>query len=80
MTNDLVSIIIETRRYLYEENRNCMVSAAFDTLEKRQINFKQQDLAKKLDLSLSTVNHALKNLRQMGAVKNRRQGGEVVDF
>ena len=33
LTNDLVSIIIETRRYLYEENRNCMVSAAFDTLE-----------------------------------------------
>ena len=40
----------------------------------------KEDLAKKLDLSLSTVNHALKNLRQMGAVKIGGRGGEVVDF
>ena len=52
----------------------------FDTLERRKTNFQQQDLAKKLVLSLSTVNHALKNLRQMGAVKIGGRGGEVVDY
>lgn len=52
----------------------------FDILEKRKIRFQQQELAKKLDLSLSTVNLSLKNLRQMGAVKIGGKGGEVVDY
>lgn len=52
----------------------------FDALEKRETHFQQQKLAKKLDLSLSTVNHALKNLRQMGAVQIGGRGGEVVDY
>lgn len=52
----------------------------YNTLEKRVTNFKQQDLAKQLALSLSTVNHALKNLRLMGAVKIGGKGGEVIDY
>jgi hypothetical protein len=52
----------------------------FNVLEKRESHFQQQILAKKLALSLSTVNHALKNLRQMGAVRIGGKGGEVVDY
>lgn len=52
----------------------------YDILEKRQTHFQQQQLAKKLDLSLSTVNHALKNLRQMGAVQIGSRGGQVIDY
>lgn len=52
----------------------------YDILEKRQTHFQQQQLAKKLDLSLSTVNHALKNLRQMGAVQIGGRGGQVIDY
>jgi len=52
----------------------------FDTLEKRETHFQQQILAKKLGLSLSTVNHALKNLRQMGAVTIGGKGGLVADY
>ncbi|KKS79981.1 MAG: hypothetical protein UV54_C0021G0007 [Candidatus Beckwithbacteria bacterium GW2011_GWA2_43_10] len=52
----------------------------FDVLEKRENHFQQQFLAKKLNLSLSTVNHALKNLRQMGAVQIGGRGGEVLDY
>jgi len=51
----------------------------FDSLEKREPRFQQQQLAKKLNLSLSTVNHALKNLRQMGAVAIGGKGGQVTD-
>lgn len=51
-----------------------------DLLEKGEARFQQQALAKKLDLSLSTVNHALKNLRQMGAVAIGGKGGLVVDY
>lgn len=52
----------------------------FQALEKQQTHFQQQILAKKLDLSLSTVNHALKNLRQMGAVQIGGRGGQVIDY
>jgi len=52
----------------------------YDVLEKRETSFQQQRLAKKLSLSLSTVNHALKNLRQMGAVQIGGRGGQVIDY
>ena len=52
----------------------------FDALEKGETHFQQQILAKKLALSLSTVNHALKNLRQMGAVQIGGKGGQVIDY
>ena len=51
----------------------------FDALEKKENFFKQQQLAQKLNLSLSTVNHALKNLREMGAVTVGGRGGLVAD-
>lgn len=51
----------------------------FQTLEKRQTNFQQQRLAQQLSISLSTVNHALKDLRRLGAVQITGTGGEVVD-
>lgn len=51
----------------------------YDTLELRQVQFQQQALASQLGLSLSTVNHALKDLREMGAVKVGGKGGQVVD-
>lgn len=51
----------------------------YDVLERRQVRFQQQDLAKRLGISLSTVHHGLKDLRRMGAVKVGGKGGEVVD-
>ncbi len=52
----------------------------YNTLEKGETYFQQQVLAKKLDLSLSTVNHALKNLREMGAIQIGGKGGDVIDY
>ncbi|MDZ7587177.1 MAG: winged helix-turn-helix transcriptional regulator [Patescibacteria group bacterium] len=51
----------------------------YQVLEKQQGNFQQQQLAKNLHLSLSTINHALRNLRQMGAVQIGGLGGQVRD-
>lgn len=51
----------------------------FDALERRQPVFQQQELAKRLRLSISTVAHALKDLRQMGAVRIGGNGGQVED-
>lgn len=51
----------------------------FDTLENHQNRFQQQQLAEKLRISVSTVNHSLKNLRRMGAVAIGGGGGSVVD-
>lgn len=51
----------------------------YDALEKRQTRFQQQELAKILDISTSTVNHALKDLRRMGALQIGGTGGVVVD-
>jgi len=52
----------------------------YNILEKGETHFQQQILAKKLALSLSTVNHALKNLREMGAVQIGGRGGQVIDY
>lgn len=51
----------------------------YDALEKRQTRFQQQELAKTLDISTSTVNHALKDLRRMGGLQIGGTGGVVVD-
>src|SRR3989344_629466 len=51
----------------------------FDVLERRQPRFQQQELAKTLLMSTSTVNHALKDLRRMGAVRIGGDGGSVTD-
>lgn len=49
----------------------------FEALEKGNPYFQQQKLAQKLDLSTSTVNLALKDLRRMGAVEIGGDGGTV---
>ena len=51
----------------------------FNVLEKHQTHFQQQELAEALNISTSTVNHALKDLRRMGAVRIGGAGGTVVD-
>lgn len=51
----------------------------FDALEKRQPRFQQQRLAEKLQLSTSTVNHALKDIRKIGGVRIGGDGGVVAD-
>lgn len=51
----------------------------YDVLEQNQPRFQQQKLAEKLQLSTSTVNHALKDLRRMGAVRIGGDGGTVSD-
>ena len=48
-------------------------------LEKREFSFGQQDLAEHLSLSSSTINLALKPLRQLGAVKIGKRHSEVTD-
>ena len=51
----------------------------YQTLERRQTHFQQQKLAQQLSISLSTVNHALKDIRRLGAIQVTGSGGEVVD-
>ena len=51
----------------------------FQSLEKKETHFQQQKLAANLHLSTSTVNHALKDLRRMGAVRVGGDGGSVTD-
>ena len=51
----------------------------YQTLERRQTDFQQQKLAQQLSISLSTVNHALKDIRRLGAIQITGSGGEVVD-
>lgn len=48
-------------------------------LEKREFSFGQQALAQHLGLSSSTVNLALKPLRQLGAVRIGKRHSEVID-
>jgi len=52
----------------------------YDGWERRKFKFQQQELAEKLGISLSTANHALRDLRRMGAVKVGGRGGEIVDL
>lgn len=51
----------------------------YQALEEREFSFGQQALAQRLGLSSSTVNLALKPLRQLGAVRIGKRHSEVVD-
>ncbi|MEA3355068.1 MAG: HTH domain-containing protein [Patescibacteria group bacterium] len=51
----------------------------FKSLEGREVRFQIQELAKDLKISLSTVHHGLKELRQMGAVEVGGNGGQIID-
>lgn len=51
----------------------------FQAMEKRNRKLTQLDLSKKLRLSLSTVNHAIKPLKKMNSVKVKLRGMEITD-
>lgn len=51
----------------------------FDVLERDETHFQQQKLADVLSISTSTVNHALRDLRRMGAVQVGGDGGVIID-
>lgn len=51
----------------------------YQVLEKQNYTLTQLALAKKLSLSLSTVNYALKPLKEMGAVEVRLKNFKVAD-
>lgn len=48
-------------------------------LERKRRNMTQAEIAKALDISLSTVNAAIAHLRKMNAVRVRLRGFDVVD-
>lgn len=52
----------------------------YQSIEKRQISFQQQELAKIFNISSSTVNLALAPLRRMGAVTVGGRGFTVSDW
>lgn len=51
----------------------------FQHLEKGKYQFTQLELAKKLGISLSTVNYALKPLEEMGAIRKTPMGFRLLD-
>lgn len=52
----------------------------YETIEKRQTRFEQQELARQFSISSSTVNASLATLRRMGAVSVGGRGFRVVDY
>lgn len=52
----------------------------YETIEKRQVRFRQQELATYFNISSSTVSAALVPLRRLGAVRVGGRGFEVVDY
>lgn len=58
--------------YVYRE-------VLFQTMENKNRSLTQLELSKKLKISLSTVNHALKPLRKMNAVKIKPRSMEITD-
>ena len=51
----------------------------FQSMEKKNRNMKQSELAKALDVSLSIVNLALKPLRKMNAIEVKQRSFDVID-
>jgi len=51
----------------------------YQAIEKRNRRLTQAELSRSLRISLSTVNHAVKPLKSMGAVRVKLRGLEVVD-
>lgn len=52
----------------------------YETIEKQEIRFAQQELAAHFGISSSTVNAALTPIRRMGAIRVGGRGFEVVDY
>lgn len=51
----------------------------FQAMEKKNRRLTQLELSKKLKISLSTVNHAIKPLKKMNAIKIKLRGMEIID-
>lgn len=51
----------------------------FQAMEKKNRRLTQLDLSKKLKISLSTVNYAIKPLKKMNAIKIKLRGMEIID-
>ena len=51
----------------------------YNVIEKRENNFTQLEISKKLGISLSIVNSAAKRLKEMGAVKVMQRSFKVLD-
>lgn len=51
----------------------------YKALEKKQFQFRQQELAQQLHLSSSTIHLAIQPLRRMGAVQVGKRHSEVID-
>lgn len=51
----------------------------YNVMERRKKTLTQAELAKDLKISLSTVNHALKPLRDMGGIRIKQRNFEVVN-
>jgi DNA-binding transcriptional MocR family regulator len=49
-------------------------------LEKKQLSFTQLQLSKNFNISLSTVNNALKPLERIGAIEKRTRSFEILDM
>lgn len=52
----------------------------YETVEKRETSFRQQDLAASFGISSSTVNAALMPIRRLGAVRVGGRGFTVTDY
>jgi len=52
----------------------------YNAIEEKEPKFTQLELSKKLNLSLSVINSAVKKLEQIGAVKIMQRGFRVIDI
>jgi predicted transcriptional regulator len=52
----------------------------YNAMEKKEFFFTQSELSKRLNLSLSNINIAIKRLSLMGAVKIEQRGFKVIDI
>lgn len=51
----------------------------YRSIEEKKFNFTQSELSKKLNISLSMVNSAVKKLEFIGAIKIKQRGFNVID-
>ena len=52
----------------------------YKTMEEKKFDFTQSELSKKLDISLSIINSAVKKLESIGAIKIKQRGFNVLDI
>ncbi|MEK6859603.1 MAG: HTH domain-containing protein [Nanoarchaeota archaeon] len=52
----------------------------FRVMERKEFSFTQSELSKKLDISLSIINSAIKRLNKLGAVKIHQRSFNIIDI